>query len=189
MTRCASGSSTASSHEETARERAWSVRCFTTATNPSAEVASIRPPESVRHLRRARCIGGEAATGTGRSLVANAGSPQGLSVLVTATQSEVSGAGGSLSLGDVVISSGMMGALDGFLDLAEGAGGKIARARDTWKAQITLADDRIEILEERIERREALLLKQFAALETAMATLSSQAAWLAAQLGTQNGNQ
>ena len=131
-------------------------------------------------------IGGEAATGSGRTLIADSGSPEGLQVLITATQSEVSGAGGSLSLGDVVLSSGMMGALDTFLDAAEGAGGKIARARDAWQSQITLADERIEILEDRIDRKEALLVKQFAALETAMSTLSSQAAWLASQLGAQS---
>ncbi len=134
-------------------------------------------------------IGGEAATGTGQQLVADAGDPTGLRVRVTATAAEISGAGGSLSLGDVVISSGMMGALDGLLDAAEGSGGKIARARDLWQAQIDAAEDRIETLLDRIDRKEALLVKQFAALESAMSTLSSQAAWLAAQLGTASSGQ
>lgn len=134
-------------------------------------------------------IGGEAATGTGRLLVADAGDPTGLMVKVTATAAEISGAGGSLSLGDVVISSGMMGALDGLLDEIEGAGGKIARARDLWQAQVDAAEDRIETLLDRIDRKEALLVKQFAALETAMSTLSSQAAWLAAQLGSTSTGQ
>ena len=82
--------------------------------------------------------------------------------------------------------TGISGAFDAVLDEAEGAAGKIARARDTWESQIALVDDRIEILEERIERHEGLLIKQFAALESAMSTLSSQAAWLAAQLGSQS---
>ncbi len=134
-------------------------------------------------------IGGQAATGTGQRLVANAGDPSGIQVNVTATAAEISGAGGSLSLGDVFISSGMMGALDGLLDEAEGAGGKISRARDLWQAQIDAAEDRIETLLDRIDRKEALLVKQFAALESAMSTLSSQAAWLAAQLGSTSSGQ
>jgi flagellar hook-associated protein 2 len=76
-------------------------------------------------------------------------------------------------------------ALDAALDEAEGATGKIARARDLWQSQIDAIDDRIEVLEDRIERREAALIRQFAGLESAMATLTSQAAWLSAQLGAQ----
>jgi flagellar hook-associated protein 2 len=133
-------------------------------------------------------IGGQAATGTGQLLTASGGDPEGVQVSVTATAAEVAAAGGSLSLGDVVISSGMMGALGGLLDEAEGSGGKIARARDLWQAQVDLADERIETLLDRIDRKEALLLKQFAGLESAMATLSTQAAWLSSQLGALNAN-
>ncbi len=84
--------------------------------------------------------------------------------------------------------TGISGAFDSVLDEAEGAGGKIARARDAWTSQIALIDDRIEILEDRIDRHEALLMKQFAALEVAMSSLSSQAAWLTSQLGAQNAS-
>jgi flagellar hook-associated protein 2 len=132
-------------------------------------------------------IGGEAATGSGRSLTSTAGDPTGVVLSISATAAEVAGAGGSLSLSTVDYQAGVFGALDRMLDEAEGAAGKIARARDAWQSQVDLIDDRIEILEDRIERHEALLLKQFAALETAMSTLSSQAAWLAAQLGSQTG--
>jgi flagellar hook-associated protein 2 len=76
-------------------------------------------------------------------------------------------------------------ALDTTLDQAEGADGKIARARNLWQAQIDGVDDRIEVLEDRIDRKEAALIRQYAALESAMATLSSQSAWLSAQLGAQ----
>jgi flagellar hook-associated protein 2 len=133
-------------------------------------------------------IGGEAATGVGQTLTATAGDPNGMSVRISASQSEVDGAGGSLSLGLVSYEKGLFGNVDGMLDEAEGSGGRIDRARNLWKAQIEAADDRIDILLDRIDRKEALLMKQFAALETAMSTLSSQAAWLAAQLGsTSNG--
>jgi len=136
-------------------------------------------------------IGGEAATGSGRSLTSTAGDPTGIVLTISATAAEVAGAGGSLSLSTVDYQAGVFGALDRMLDEAEGAAGKIARARDAWQSQVSLIDDRIDILEDRIERHEALLLKQFAALEVAMSTLSSQAAWLTAQLGSQNsgGNQ
>ncbi len=127
-------------------------------------------------------IGGEAATGTGRTLTADAGDPSGLAVRVSATQAEVDGAGGSLSLGDVTVADGLIGALDRVLDLAEGAGGRIARARATWQSQVDLIDDRIQVYEDRLDRREAQLLRQFASLETTMAALMSQSNWLSAQL-------
>jgi flagellar hook-associated protein 2 len=135
-------------------------------------------------------IGGEAATGTGRTLTADTGDPTALTVRVTATDAEVSGAGGSLSLGDVSYSNGVFGALDRFLNGAEGSGGSVSRARDRWAAEIDFIDDRIAVMEDRVDRREQTLIKQFAALETAMATLSSQASWLAAQLpGLSSGSQ
>ncbi len=127
-------------------------------------------------------IGGEAATGAGTQLTADGGDPTGLVVKVTATQADVDAAGGSLSLGDVVVSNGFVGRLTAALDLAEGAGGAIDRARDRWQNQIDLIDDRIDVFEDRIERKEALLIRQFAALETAMAALTAQANFLSSQL-------
>lgn len=132
-------------------------------------------------------IGGETATGSGQTLTASAGSPEGLTVSVSATASEVSGAGGSLSLGNVTYSQGVFGSLDSTLGYAEGADGRIARAQDLTASQIDLIDDRIEVLEDRLDRREAMLIRQYAALETAMATLQSQSAWLSAQLASLNG--
>jgi flagellar hook-associated protein 2 len=131
-------------------------------------------------------IGGQVATGSGRTLTSTAGDPDGLVVTVGATQAEVGAAGGSLSLGDVSYERGIFGSLDTMLDAVEGSGGRIARARDAWQAQIDIVDDRIEVLEDRLDRREALLLKQFSALESAMATLSSQAAWLSSQISSLN---
>ena len=132
-------------------------------------------------------IGGEAATGNGRSLTASAGDPEGLVVLVSATAAEVSGAGGSLSLGDITYARGVLGSLDQTIGYAEGSGGRIARAQDLTAAQIDLIDERIEVLEDRLDRREAMLIRQYAALESAMATLQSQSAWLTSQLAALNG--
>jgi flagellar hook-associated protein 2 len=132
-------------------------------------------------------IGGQAATGSGRSLTADAGSPEGLIVQIMASAAEVSGAGGSLSLGDVSYSKGVFGSLDHTIGYAEGSGGRIARAVDLTASQIDLIDDRIEVLEDRLDRREAMLIRQYAALETAMAPLQSQAQWLSSQFGALNG--
>jgi len=132
-------------------------------------------------------IGGEAATGSGQSLTANAGSPEGLIVRVSASAADVSGAGGSLSLGDITYARGVFGSLDVTVGYAEGADGRIARAQDLTASQIDLIDDRIEVLEDRLDRREAMLIRQYAALETAMATLQSQSAWLSSQLAALNG--
>ena len=130
-------------------------------------------------------IGGEAATGNVGHILPNSLAP--LIVQVTATAAEVSGAGGSLSLGNISYTRGAFGSLDITIGDAEGSGGRIARARDLTAAQIDLIDDRIEVLEDRIDRREAMLIRQYAALETAMATLTSQSQWLASQLAALNG--
>ena len=132
-------------------------------------------------------IGAEAATGSGRSLTASSGDPTGLALVISATAAEVSGAGGSLGLGTVSYSEGLLGKLDAAVDAAEGSGGSISRARDHWKAQIDIIDDRIEVFEDRIDRKEAQLIRQFAALETAMAQLVSQSDWLTSQLASLNG--
>ena len=134
-------------------------------------------------------IGGEAATGSGRSLTASAGSPQGLVLLVTASTSDVSGSGGSLSLGELTYSRGVFGTLDQTVSYAEGTSGSIARAQDLTSSQIDLIDERIQELEDRLDRRQALLIKQYAALETAMASLQSQSQWLSTQLASMNGSQ
>jgi flagellar hook-associated protein 2 len=132
-------------------------------------------------------IGGEVATGSGQSLTASAGSPEGLIVRVSATAADISGAGGTLSLGEISYARGVFGSLDVTIGYAEGADGRIARAQDLTNSQIDLIDERIEVLEDRLDRREAMLIRQYAALETAMATLQSQSAWLTSQISAMNG--
>ena len=131
-------------------------------------------------------IGGEAATGSGQSLTASAGDPEGLVLSISATAAEVSGAGGSLALGSMTYSRGVFGSLDQTIGYAEGSGGRIARAQDLTASQIDLIEDRIEVLEDRLDRREAQLIRQFAALETAMSSLQAQSAWLSSQLASLN---
>jgi flagellar hook-associated protein 2 len=134
-------------------------------------------------------IGGEAATGSGRSLTSSAGDPEGLILRITASTADVSGAGGTLSLGSMTFARGVFGTLDQTIGAAEGTGGRIARAQDLTASQIDLIDDRIEVLEDRLSRREAQLVKQYAALETAMANLQTQSSWLSSQLSSLSGGQ
>ena len=133
-------------------------------------------------------IGGEAATGSGRSLSSTAGGPTGLILQITANAGDVSGAGGSLSLGNMTFNRGVFGSLDRTIGYAEGSGGRIARAQNLATSQIDLIEDRIEVLEDRLDRREALLIKQYAALETAMSSLQAQSSWLTTQLSSLNAN-
>lgn len=132
-------------------------------------------------------IGGLVATGSGQSLSGATGDATGLILKVTATAAAVSGAGGSLGLGQVSFSRGVFGSLDTTIGYAEGSAGRIARAQDLTASQIDLIDDRIEILEDRLERREALLIRQYAALETAMASMQTQSSWLTQQVASLNG--
>jgi flagellar hook-associated protein 2 len=134
-------------------------------------------------------IGGEAATGSGRALTASSGDPEGLVLLITASTSDVTGAGGSLSLGTMEYTRGVFGSLDQTVSYAEGTSGSIARAQDLTSSQIDLIDERIQELQDRLDRREAQLIKQYSALETAMANLQTQSQWLSSQLTSLSGSQ
>ena len=123
-------------------------------------------------------IDGAAATGTGQSLVSASGDSEGLGVLVTATQSEIDGAGGSLDLGAIGYAKGLMGELSGFLDALEGADGTLARASEQHESQIEDIDERIERFEDRLVIREQTLRRQFTAMEQALALMNGQASFL-----------
>lgn len=127
-------------------------------------------------------IGGEPATGSGRTLRGNSGAVDGLVVSVLVDQSAVDGAGGSLQLGTVSATGGLIGAVSRAVAAAEGSDGAIARAREHWKAQIDLVDDRIERMEDRLAKVEDQLIRQFTAMESMMAQLLSQQMWLQSQL-------
>lgn len=127
-------------------------------------------------------IDGEPATGSGRLLIAEGGSADGLWARVLASQDEVVGAGGNLAVGDVTVSGGLVGSLSSVMSAAEGADGSISRARDHWASQIELVDDRIESFEDRLVRVEERLVRQFTAMEQALAQLQSQQSWMQSQL-------
>jgi flagellar hook-associated protein 2 len=126
-------------------------------------------------------IGGLAATGSGRSLT---GSDTLSSMVLTigATPADVTGAGGTLSLGSVSISAGIAATFDDYLETLTETGGVVDRARDRWDAQIDLLKDRIEQFEDRLESREVALRRQYSALESTLARLNSASASLFAAL-------
>jgi len=124
-------------------------------------------------------IGGEAAVGSGRTLRATAGDPDGLSVRYAGTDVGV--------IGDVTYGAGLTGTLHNYLTTIEGSGGAIQRARDAISGRIRDVDDRIAAFETRLDLREAAIRRQFTGLETALAQLQAQGNWLAGQLGSMFG--
>lgn len=125
-------------------------------------------------------IGGEAASGSGRTLTATEGLPTGLSVRVSATADDVGA--GSYTAGSVTISQGLSGRLDSWLDSYEGVDGEIARARSEWDTRITDVNDSIEAMEQRMALREAQLRREFTSMESALAQLQGQGNYLASLL-------
>src|SRR5690606_19113383 len=68
-------------------------------------------------------IGGEAATGSGRTLTGDTGAARGVVVSVLVDQSAVDGAGGTLQLGTVTATGGLIGSISRAVAAAEGADG------------------------------------------------------------------
>ncbi|MCP3934282.1 MAG: flagellar filament capping protein FliD [Actinomycetia bacterium] len=125
-------------------------------------------------------IGGQAASGSGRTLTGTAGNSEGLSVQVTATSGDVGG--GNYTAGSVTISQGLGGRLDAWLDSFEGIDGEISRARSEWDTRISSIDDSIATMEERMSLRETQLRREFTAMETALARLQAQGNYLSGVL-------
>lgn len=126
-------------------------------------------------------IGGLAASGSGRSLTGS-GDLSSVILDISATATQVSGAGGTLDLGAVTITSGAAVIVDDYLERVTETGGVVDRARDRWDAQIDLLKDRIEQFEDRLESREVALRRQYSALESTLARLNSASASLFAAL-------
>jgi flagellar hook-associated protein 2 len=129
-------------------------------------------------------IGGVAATGIGQSLTAATGAAKGFQVRVTASQSEVDAAGGSLSLGSPVYQEGIAGRLSRYLATAEGLSGTITTATDRWASQIKLLDEQIADYNVRLDQRETALRSQLTAMESTMSKLQQQGNWLSQQLAS-----
>ena len=124
-------------------------------------------------------IGGQAAVGTGRTLQATAGDPNGVSVRVD----------GAPAPFDVTWSRGLVGELSTALSRAEGSNGTIARARQSVDSQVKIYQDRIDSFMRRLETREATIRRQFVGMETMLGELNAQGQWLGQQLAGLSGGQ
>lgn len=137
-------------------------------------------------------INGAAATGTGQLLTAdkttNGNDQSGLSVRVTATAADVSGAGGTLALGTLSYSTGASGGLAKVLSTLTGLSGKVTAARDGASASSKAQQQRIDDFEKKLTMVEERYKKQFATLETMMGKMKDQSSWLASQIAGLPGN-
>jgi flagellar hook-associated protein 2 len=121
-------------------------------------------------------IGGFAATGTGRTLIGNAGTA------VAGLKLSYDGAGTG-AVGTLSFSRGLAAQLEDAADILLGSdSGSIRSVTERLSGSITRYESRITRLELRLDAREEQLIKRFTALEAAMATAQSQSAWLEAQL-------
>ncbi|HVL98964.1 MAG TPA: flagellar filament capping protein FliD [Egibacteraceae bacterium] len=162
-----------------AETRHGSAHAFTVAGSGDAGLDGVHAGSDVEGT-----IGGLAATGRGRTLTGTDGAVIGLSVRVSASQDTVDAAGGAF--GEVTFTTGLGGALDRTVRVFEGAGGEIARARQSITNEIRRFGDRIAEFDVRLASRETTLRRQFNALESAMGRLKSQSAWMASHIQSLN---
>lgn len=134
-------------------------------------------------------VDGTSYTGKGQTLSIDAAgvNVDGLTLRISATPAEVTGAGGSLSLGNVVYSTGLAGRVSQRIAAYEGSDGRIDILRDGLQEQIDKYQDQIDRMEVRLSTKESALVRQFAAMEQTMGRLSAQSSWLAAQLSQLGG--
>lgn len=145
----------------------------------SAGTASLGLAEgSYRGVDVAGTIGGQAATGAGRQLTADAGTAaEGLMIRYLGSTTG--------AVGSVTYSRGLAGLLKGAADaLGDGATGAIQGTLDALDTQVRGLQDRVARLDDRLERRSADLNARFVKLEEAMARAQQRAAWLQSQLGS-----
>lgn len=128
-------------------------------------------------------INGRAATGTGQVLTSTAGASSGLQVKVTATPADVSGAGGTLSLGSATFSQGVAGRLSSFVNNATGPTGTITDASAAYSSQIDTVKQQMAALQIQLDEKETVLRQRFAAMETALLQLQGQGNFMSAQFG------
>ena len=120
-------------------------------------------------------IGGNAATGSGRILVGDTGSPvDGLSI---EHQGTTTGAAGNVTL-TLGIGSLMERLLDSQVRVGDGTLDIKEKALDERKLRL---QSRIDVLEGRLERRRQALLRQFTQMEVTIGRLNAQSQALGAQ--------
>jgi flagellar hook-associated protein 2 len=123
-------------------------------------------------------IDGKAASGTGQFLSSSSGASTGLQVRVGATPADVSGAGGTLSLGSASYSQGVAGRLSSFLGTATATTGTITDAAKAYSSQIDTVKKQMATLQLGLTQKERVLRQRFSAMETALVRLQSQGSFL-----------
>lgn len=162
--------------------RYGSAVSFTVSSTGTAfGMASATPYEGIDVVAT---VDGTSYTGEGQTLRIDddAADVDGLTLRITASAADVAGAGGSLSLGDVVYTTGLAGRLSQRISDYEGSDGRIDILRDGLKSQVETYQDQIDQMEVRLTTRQSALVRQFAAMEQMMGKLTAQGNWLAAQL-------
>ncbi|MCU1380735.1 MAG: flagellar hook-associated 2 domain protein [Acidimicrobiales bacterium] len=136
-------------------------------------------------------INGVAATGIGRLLQAPPTDVTlaGLTLAVTATAAQVSGAGGTLNLGNFDYVPGVAQRIaSAGTSAVDVVSGTLTAAINGRKSEIDDLDSQIEVWDRRLADRQAQLKKQFAAMETALSSMKQQSAWLSSQVNSLNAN-
>lgn len=138
-------------------------------------------PVSVQGTDVAGTIGGEPATGSGSTLVGNAGtSAEGIAIRY---------AGAALgSAGSIELTVGTGAAVERLLDRYVETGGILDLRTNQISNGTARANDRIHDIDTRLERRRASLLRRFVAMEAAIARLQQASAGFLSSLSPQSGN-
>lgn len=137
---------------------------------------------SIAGLDVAGTINGESASGSGQILTGDSGNAtsDGLALLVTLTEAEVSGLD---SEGVVTLVEGIGARVsDRLKALTDATDGRLANRTSRLTRQIDEYDAEIKKMEERLEDKRVSLLGDFARLEASLAVLNSQGDMLIQQL-------
>jgi flagellar hook-associated protein 2 len=169
----------------------FEVRSDNVAGGQTGIVTASGSFESHAGTNVAGTINGVAATGVGRLLQAPPTDPTlgGLVLTITSTAAEVSGAGGSLNLGNFTYVPGVAQRLAMLgNDSVDVVSGTLTAAINGHKSEITDLQTQIEAWDRRLALREAQIKKQFADMETALSSMKQQSSWLASQVNTLSAN-
>jgi len=136
-------------------------------------------------------INGIAATGVGRLLQAPPADPtlSGLVLTVSATQAQVTAAGGTLDLGNFTYSPGLAQQIATVgNDAVDVVSGTLTAAINGHQSEIDDLQQQIDAWDTRLASRAAQLRQQFSDMETALSQMKQQSQWLAGQVNSLTGN-
>jgi flagellar hook-associated protein 2 len=169
----------------------FEVRSSDTAGGQTGIAVGAGSFESHAGTNVAGTIDGVAATGTGQLLSAPPTHDvlYGLSLRISATQAEVTAAGGTLALGDFTYVPGVaQRAASAGAYAVDSVSGTITNAVDGRSRQIDDMQEQISAWDRRLALRQATLKRQFAAMETALSSMRQQSNWLAGQVNQLSAN-